>query len=619
MDLHNIYDFAGRPGISDIYTLATGAEVHNGRAITTERVEGGFLAVKEGYTLTAATEETLGVVMRTDTLKNTGDAPLSVFRYAARFAFPGDAFDIYTQKSHAQHESLGGWQRPVTEIAATAGGMWSSTDAAPILAIYDRIGRRGVVFHLLPCHAWQMTASLRAAGTEVFTVVEIALYDPAPRITLAPGEELSFSPILYYEFSDRESLNCERLHAFLQARYPRRPLPVLYNTWLAFFDRLSPEKLLPEIREAAAIGCEYFTVDAGWFGEGEVGWWAAIGAWRENETGGFRGRMRELADAVRAAGMKFGLWLEPERALASVTAVREHPEYFLKTPLGSSYFLDFANPEARAYITELTLSLIDRYGIELLKFDFNASLPEDPKGRAFLDYHRGYREYIAAIRRAHPGIYLECCAGGGYRMNLATYVLFDGFWFSDNQSPYDGLRILSGTVRRLLPAAIERWGVVTEADGLLSYTKGDSVTRMLATDDSIWDGIVSTSPDYMCGFFSGGSPAFSCRLGALGAEAKESFRRFITEFKRDRAFWTGATCRILTDSDGVLCLQYEHAGEIRLVFYTDKPSNRQITVYPTVAPRDYTVDGTVRTCADLETRGVTVTLPKRASCTVILR
>ena len=615
-----MYNFENRPGISDIYTLSGSRGVHNGLTSATERTEDGYLAVGDGYTVTAAVEERGGVIMRTDTLKNTADTPLGIHRYACRFAFPGGAFDVYTQKSHGQHESLGAWQPLVTEVTATAGGMFTTTDAAPVLAVYDRISRRGVVFHLLPCHAWQMSASLRAGsyGSALFTVVEIALYDPAPCLSLAPGEELSFSPVVFYEFTDRESLNCERLHAFMQEKYPRRPLPVLYNTWLGFFDRISMEKLLPEVQEAAAIGCEYFTVDAGWFGEGELSWGSAIGAWQENRTSAFCGKMRELADAVRRAGMRFGLWLEPERALGKTAIVREHPEYFLDTPLGSSYFLDFSNPEACRYMTELTLSLIKRYGIELLKFDFNASLPHDPKGRAFLDYHRGYRAYLAAIRAAYPDLYLECCAGGGHRMDLANYTLFDGFWFTDNQSPYDGLTILSGTVRRLPPAAIERWGVMTEADGFLSYSAGDAIPRLLATDDSTWQGIVSTSAAYMCGFFSGGSPAFSCRLGGLKAETKEAFAAFIAAHRRDRAFWTGASCRILCDTDGVLCLQYEHAREIRLVFYTAKPGNPVITVYPVTEARDYTVDGLPRTHASLLAEGVTVTLKKQSSVTVCL-
>ena len=198
-------------------------------------------------------------------------------------------------------------------------------------------------------------------------------------------------------------------------------MPVLYNTWLAHFDKLDFDSLAAEVREAAELGCEYFTVDAGWFGEGASSWGNAIGDWRENTAGALCGRMRELADLVRESGMHFGLWLEPERALASTPAVCEHPEYFIAgAELGSSRFLDFANPEARAYMLRVVSDLIGRYGIRLLKFDFNAVFPYDPHHRAFYDYHRGQREFIATLRANHPDLYLECCAGGGKR----TCILF---------------------------------------------------------------------------------------------------------------------------------------------------------------------------------------------------
>ena len=196
MNLFDLYNLEGKPGVSDIFTLAGSLGVQDGIGATTERTEEGFRAVHEGYTVTAAIEEREGVHFRTDTLTNTGDAPLGIHRYACRFALPGGACDVYTQKSHGQHESLGEWTPLVTQVSATAGGMFIATDATPMIAVYDRISRRGVAFHLLPHHAWQMTASRVAAGygREVFTVVEIALYDPAPRLTLAPGETLALSP-----------------------------------------------------------------------------------------------------------------------------------------------------------------------------------------------------------------------------------------------------------------------------------------------------------------------------------------------------------------------------------------------------------------------------------------
>ena len=132
MNLYEIYDFGNRNGISDIFTLAGSLGVYNGAATTTERVEGGFSAVHEGYTVTAEIEEWGGVQMRTDTLKSTADAPFCLNRYAYRFALSGDAFDVYTQKSHGQAESLGSWQPLVTEVTATAGGMFTATDSAPM-------------------------------------------------------------------------------------------------------------------------------------------------------------------------------------------------------------------------------------------------------------------------------------------------------------------------------------------------------------------------------------------------------------------------------------------------------------------------------------------------------
>jgi len=42
------------------------------------------------------------------------------------------------------------------------------------------------------------------------------------------------------------------------------------------------------------------------------------------------GRMTEFADLVRSLGMKFGLWMEPERALPTSKAAKEHPEFYLE-------------------------------------------------------------------------------------------------------------------------------------------------------------------------------------------------------------------------------------------------------------------------------------------------
>ena len=609
MDLRHIFDFEKKPTISDFYAAAGSFGVHDAIDSITKPTEDGFVAAWSGHTVKTAISEDGGVFFRQDRIENTGNTPLALTHYRSRFVLPGDAYDVYTQQSFWQNESRGGWAPLITEASVTSGGMYTAREGAPMLAVYNRQSRRGIVFHLLPRTAYRLTARKASVSSTVYTVIEAEMYDPALSITLAPGEVIEPSPILYYEFSDRLSLDAHILHSYLNRHYPRRHMAAHYNTWLAFFDRVSFDKVKAEIGQAAAVGCEYFTLDAGWFGEGAGGWYAHIGNWRENTTGGYAGRMREIADLVHAHGMRFGLWLEPERAHPDAPILKEHPEYFLPRPSNEGmYYLDFADEAARRYITELTLSLVDAYGIDLIKFDFNGSLPYDPTHTAFYHYHRGKKAYLAALRQACPDMYLECCAGGGYRMEIENLTCYDGFWFSDNQSPYAGLRIIKDTLLRLPPAAIEHWAVITEADGFCDINTGKDSPRLIATDDAKWEQVVGAPLPYMLGFLTGGMPAFSCRLTKLSDKTKEALTAHLAALRQNREFYRNATCRILADSDGVLCLQFENTDRHLLLFYSDSPKHPSATVYPSIAARTYTVDGEERSYEALCRDGITVTL-----------
>ena len=612
MDLRQIFDFGGRRDISDFYAAAGSFGIHDVIGSVTKPTDDGFIAEWGDHTVRTAITEDGGVFLRQDSIENTGSAPLTLTHYRARFTLTGDAYDVYTQQSFWQNESRGAWQPLVTAVSVTSGGMYTSREGAPMLAVYNRQSRRGIVFHLLPRTAYRLTARKATVSNTVYTVIEAEIYDPALSLTLAPGEVIEPSPILYYEFSDRLSLDAHILHAYLNRHYPRRRVASHYNTWLAHFAKVSYEAVMAEIDEATAIGCEYFTLDAGWFGEGGHNMWHMIGDWRENTTGGYEGKMAEIAARVRERGMRFGLWFEPERAVGHAPIITEHPEYFVKgADSGSEHFLDFANPEARRYITDTLNALIDRYGIKLIKLDFNSSFPYDPGHGAFYHYHRGQKEFLAALRAHTPDLYIECCAGGGYRMEIENLIHYDGFWFSDNQSPYAGLDIIKGTLLRLPPAAIEHWAVFTEAEGFRNIATGEDETRLVATDDAKWENVVGAPLPYMLGFLTGGMPAFSCRLTRLSAATKESLRAHLAAFRENRDFYAGATCRILADGDGVLCLHLENADRHLLIFYADNPKHPSVTVYPTLSGRDYTVNGEERSHDVLLRDGITVTLDAR--------
>lgn len=281
-------------------------------------------------------------------------------------------------------------------------------------------------------------------------------------LELAPGEALNLPEILYYEVRNRIGLDCWKLHHYCNERWPRRETPVIFNSWLYLFSDLSVENITACIPVAEKIGCEYFVIDAGWFGK-NPDWTLSIGDWVENEEAAFCGRMSEVADEVRAHSMKFGLWFEVERALKTSAAVQAHPDYFIEYE--DCCFLDFANPKACDYIFEVLSRQIARYGIEFIKFDFNADVLYDKYRSGFMKYFAGYRAFLKRLKQKHPTVYFQNCASGGMRMNLTNIADFDSFWFSDNQAPYDGLEIIKNTMLRLPPSGYRALGLHSEHFG----------------------------------------------------------------------------------------------------------------------------------------------------------
>jgi alpha-galactosidase len=177
--------------------------------------------------------------------------------------------------------------------------------------------------------------------------------------------------------------------------------------------------------------------------------------------------------------------LKQKRALANVPAVRNHPEYFIKE--AHNYFLDYANPDANEYMTEVVCSLVEKYGIEFIKFDFNADCLYDNQNSSFYRYHTGHREFINKLRKRYPDMYIQNCASGGTRMDLGQSTYFDGVWFSDNQNLFDDIKIIRNTLLRLPPSVIERWAVLKSVDGFSTvYSSGKRTDRLLTVKGATW-------------------------------------------------------------------------------------------------------------------------------------
>ena len=579
----------GAEKASDKWDVFTDFGLFEGPVRKTEK---GFAADENG--IRVETEETTGaagVTHRRTVVCNTSEKSLAATCLLDVFRFEGGDFEVYTQANTWMNESRGAWQPLHTCVEARCGGMRTAYGAAPVLALWDRQTGRGRVFHLMSDAKWEMRAAVVPGGEDKSSVaVEVGMDSRHLRYILGPGESVAMPEIVYYDFLNKTDLDCHKLHAWWNARHPCRTMPSIYNTWLCRFDKLDFDFVIKQIKKAGELGLEYFVIDAGWFGA-KGNWTATRGDWKERPDGWLGGRLAEISKAVKSAGMKFGLWIEAETAAASSEAFRAHPEYFRRDHGG--IYLDFTRDDARGSLHAAIDALVEKYGIEFIKFDFNCDAKVDDLCRDFADYNAGYRRFVREVRERHPGIYLEGCASGGLMMDIGWARDFDSFWLSDNQSPVYGLRIAKDTMLRLPPSKIERWITARSATGLQPDHSGND-ERLLVTEDAWWREVRSVAPDFVAAFASGGPVGFSCDLTALSDKHAEYSRRLVAERKRDAAFWCKAVGRVLCDTPEVVVLQYSDAElkDVRVVVATGRSRQNRTTVRPVLDPSlDYEYNG----------------------------
>lgn len=572
--------------------------------------EAGFSFTDDACILNSViTADESGIYSRCDTLKNSSDRDLHVACMNTRFVLDSGEYEVYTQYNAWQNESIGEWQPLNTSVEARTESFRTSWAAAPLLALWNKQTERGIVFHLLPQCSWRMSARrVPLEGENSQIVVEIGPDYCALDLIVKAGETKDFPEVLFYEIRNRTDLDCTKLHRYCHKRWPRKTLPVIYNSWLYRFDQVNYDAVASQIAPAAEIGAEYFTVDAGWFGHGS-NWSAAVGDWEENQTAQFCGRLIDVANEVRRHGMKFGLWFEPERATAGADACKAHPEYYLRGNNGYS-FLNFADTDARAYMLKTITAQIEKYGIEFVKFDFNADLVFDASRTAFMEYFKGYDLFLKALKDRFPTLYVENCASGGERMNLSNLANFDSFWPSDCQSPYIGLRIVKDTLKRLPPQAMERWFVAQSIEQFKPAYGAESADKLIACGDGIWDHLSGVDRSFMEAFLCGAPIGLSCDLTALSADAFAWLKSYIANFKDQREFWKTAECSILSDTESVLVLQYNDPEFrcVRLQAIASRVSQSQLRVYPKVP----------ETAVYVRENGIQITGEELSACGVTL-
>ncbi|ASQ97462.1 alpha-galactosidase [Streptomyces sp. 11-1-2] len=323
---------------------------------------------------------------------------------------------------------------------------------------------------------WHITAEAEPGGA---VRVRAGRVPHEGLVRLAPGDTLT-TPRLASAFSaeglDGLSRVWHRYERHLTGERLHRPRKVLYNSWEATTFDVDAAAQLELAKTAADIGAELFVVDDGWF-TGRTDDTGGLGDWYPDPAAFPSGFDTFVAD-VRALGLDFGLWIEPEAVSPGSRLHADHPDWVYRIDgrptrlVRNQLLLDLGRTDVQDFVIATLDRLLTGHDISYLKWDMNRPPTErgrpgaGPADRLDLDAQHvaGYLRVLDHLRTAHPRVTVEGCAGGGGRIDHATLARTDVVWPSDNTAPLDRLAVQYGFLHAHAPHVMSSW--VTDAPGV---------------------------------------------------------------------------------------------------------------------------------------------------------
>ena len=243
----------------------------------------------------------------------------------------------------------------------------------------------------------------------------------------------------------------------IRGYWKNRKRPILINSWEACYFDFDDDKIVSFAERAKEMGIEMLVMDDGWFGERNDDT-SSLGDWFVNEKK-LKGGLGSLIDRVRALGLKFGIWYEPEMISPESRLYKEHPDWCVHVPnreksiARQQYVIDMSRKDVRDNIFNQIYGLLSKYPVDYLKWDFNRNITEAgsallPPERQKEFFHRfvlGTYELMGRLTKAFPEMLLENCSGGGGRFDPGMLSFSPQIWCSDNTDPIERLTIQFGS------------------------------------------------------------------------------------------------------------------------------------------------------------------------------
>ncbi len=343
----------------------------------------------------------------------------------------------------------------------------SSVDALPWFGLIA--GRTQIVAGLAWSGSWRTTLDGTADGTR-FT---IGL--PGMAVDAAAGAHVEFPHAFVAVTGAEPGDAADAIGAWLLNRRGR-PFPALvtYNSWFMFGIAIDDQLMRREMDSFAAIGGELFQLDAGWYppvdARDQFDFSAGLGSWQVDRDR-FPEGLGALADHAHDLGLKFGVWVEPERVDLRVTGRAGLAQERFLAQFDGAYQPGRANDAARhgqiclaeddgwQWVRDRLFAFLDEARADYLKIDLNgwmicnrADHAHGPDGGNFA-HVTGYYRLLDALHARYPGLLIENVSGGARRLDMELLTRADVAWMDDRSAPAARVRHHLELLTRVVPPA----------------------------------------------------------------------------------------------------------------------------------------------------------------------
>ena len=230
----------------------------------------------------------------------------------------------------------------------------------------------------------------------------------------------------------------------------------LLNNWESTAFDFDQDKLAGVMDDAARLGVDMFLLDDGWFANKypRNNDTTGLGDWEPNTVKLPQG-IAGLTAAAKKAGVKFGIWIEPEMVSPKSQLYEKHPDWVITQPGRDIYYyrnqlvLDLANPKVQDYVFGVADKILsDNPDVAYFKWDCNSPITnirspylKDKQGNLYVDYVRGLYNVLKRLEAKYPHVPMMLCSGGGARCDYEALKYFTEFWCSDNTDPFERIYI----------------------------------------------------------------------------------------------------------------------------------------------------------------------------------